>query len=294
MKTTHDFVAERALANHCPQLLENPDKGEERRAATASFLTAACHAIPDRLQPLLLAKRPVVEAGEAETQTAASLMRSIGSEAANFAVDMGPAMPRMLVSIDLATAVSLTDRLFGGDGKTNGEVPASLPLSASLALERVVLAVSESFITAARIERQEPDIVCESDIARLAPFPRGEYCVSWTFKVTQEGSDVWSMQIALLESDLGKFSGSATKEAVVQTATDGEDPSGLGSFGLIPLPLIAVLAELKLPLDRLSSLAAGDILPLAPARSIPLQLGSRTIARGAIGTLDERVALQLS
>ena len=51
---------------------------------------------------------------------------------------------------------------------------------------------------------------------------------------------------------------------------------------------------MAIPLTALSRLTPGQVLPVTIARSVPLRIGSATIAHGTIGALDERVAVQIT
>ena len=65
-------------------------------------------------------------------------------------------------------------------------------------------------------------------------------------------------------------------------------------FSDLPLSANATLVDMTVPLHRLAALAPGVVLPIMIARSVPLQVGEITIARGTIGQVDEQVALQIT
>jgi flagellar motor switch protein FliM len=62
----------------------------------------------------------------------------------------------------------------------------------------------------------------------------------------------------------------------------------------MPLTLRAVLVDIPLPLSALGALEVGQILMVPLARAVPLHIAGCTIARGTIGAVDDRVAIQLS
>ena len=52
--------------------------------------------------------------------------------------------------------------------------------------------------------------------------------------------------------------------------------------------------DVALPLSTISSLEVGQILSLPIARNIPVRVGKRTIAHGTLGSVDDRVAIQIT
>lgn len=288
MRPLHDFTPARVVAQHCPELLGSVRVGENKDEWASRFIGMLSDGLPAQLEPLL-GKRIKALAGEPVTQTAASLLREIGKPSASYAVRLPTSGGTLLVAIDLSTASALTDRLFGGDGKLAPDAHDGLPFSARIAVERVVRAIS-----VACGEPAADDVVYNSDASRLAPFPRGEYCACWSIEFTQDGFDVWKLRLAVLESVLpaivaGSDTGSQQYEPrpFLEAAADAP-------FEGVPMPVTAVLAETRLSLTRLANLKPGDLLPFAPRREIQLRIGAQPIAYGSIGTLDERVALQLT
>jgi flagellar motor switch protein FliM len=65
-------------------------------------------------------------------------------------------------------------------------------------------------------------------------------------------------------------------------------------FADITLTLEAVLSEMRVPLSSIAALAPGQTLPIPVARAVPLRVGGTIVARGTVGELDDRVALQIT
>ena len=63
---------------------------------------------------------------------------------------------------------------------------------------------------------------------------------------------------------------------------------------LIALPVSAVLVDMSLPFAAVANLCVGQVLPVAVARAVPLRVGGHTIAHGTVGTVDDRVAIQIT
>ena len=98
------------------------------------------------------------------------------------------------------------------------------------------------------------------------------------------------MTLAFAEADLPRLLGTETAKPRQATTADPH----AAPFSAMPLPLTARLVDMAMPLSRLSRLSVGDVLPVAVARQVPLHLGGKTIARGTIGAMDDRVAVQLT
>ncbi|WP_379551847.1 FliM/FliN family flagellar motor switch protein [Qipengyuania sp. DGS5-3] len=306
MKPYHNFDDARVLAQHCPQLLTHGVKQQDTGALALRFADQLASDLPARLRPLLIGAKPLTSFGEASKQTVHSLMQEIGTTATNFAVAVPGTAVKLLLSFDNATAISLTDRLFGGTGKVDAEIegsaPAKLSLSATLALERIVdvfaSAAAEQMETPVggdeRAEERASAVHFDSDETRITGFPRGEDCLAWTFTIAQEGFDDWGGRLAVLESALIAAGGSGNAADETQAPLSFGAAARQHPFEDVPLELTAILAEMRLPIARVYALARGDILPLAPRRNVPLKMGQETIGHGSIGALDERVALQLT
>jgi flagellar motor switch/type III secretory pathway protein FliN len=288
MRPLHDFAPARRAAQHCPELLAGTfaAAAEDEPDAGAQLAEALTDSLPELLAPVL-GKRIRVIADEAETQKASWLMRKIGRTSASYAVKLGTG-PGLLVSFDLATAHRLTDRLFGGAGLAGAEEPDVLPLSASMALERIVIAVAAAISPAG-----ETEITRGSDVAKLAPFSRKEDCLCWTMTIQQDGHEDWSFRFAAPLAAIADLcmEPSDAADPVPRSLTETAREQ---AFAALPLPLTAVLAETRLPLARLAELRPGDLIPLPFQREVPLRIGRDTIAHGSLGTLDDRIALQLT
>jgi flagellar motor switch protein FliM len=156
-------------------------------------------------------------------------------------------------------------------------------------MERIVRALAS-----ATSEQGEVVVQHEAALSRVALFPRGEYCISWTIEMAQNGFDSWKVQLAMLETALHEHAAHCGR------ANHGDDARGYPAdaasapFDAVPIPINAVLAEARLPLARIASLRPGDLIPLPLQREVPLRIGRDTIAHGSVGTLDDRVALQLT
>ena len=292
MKTDHSFIPERALANHCPELFPaEQGQAEQREADRAEFTGTLAKNLSQHLQGSLAGEKLAMSITANGAETASSLGQRVAAQSANFLLLCGARQTPFTVSFGLKTAIALTDRMFGGTGAPPDEEVETLPQSARLVLDQLAQNIATALRDAAGVEGPVEVAAQHASFARLEAFPRGDYCLSWDVKVQQKGAQDWQMQIAAREADLDALLGgdkSARSKQQQQPRSPFDKP-----FGDIPLPMRAVLAEFPLPLSRLSRLKPDDLIPLALARQVPLQLGTRIFAHGSIGTQDDRIALRL-
>lgn len=292
MKPVRNFVAERLAVQHCPELLRAVEQPFDMEKACAEFAAELALALPARLEALLLGPRIVVSDWPAEMMPASALASSWSGPSIHFAVLLGPALPRFVVSFDNTLALVLTDRLFGGRGGAAEEAPKVLPQSAALALERLVRGVADSVAPLCGAADAEPALARHAVLHRLGVFKRTARCLRWSFTVEQQGADPWNLNLAVEEGPMRAVleqRGAGLSRATT-LAVDPQSPA----FAGIPLTLTATLAELHLPLARLAGLQPGTTIPFAPRREVPLEIGGQTIATATVGALDERVALRLA
>ncbi len=327
MKPVHEFIGARPIANHCPELLgqgrfaetnavgeaasqaTDETTGETSPAASEStefdtqiseFLSELCGNLGQNLQSVLAGRAPVASAAEPLTRKTASLEKALRHEMVHYCVDLEGA-PRFLVSFSFATALSLTDRIFGGDGKAHDDKPSSVPPSALLALEKIVRAIGWSLGALTGSASAEPVIAAHVKLARLAPFSRDGLCVSSQMTIEQAGRDPWEMMFSVAQDDIRTVvapqTGASTHSKSsdpTSPLTDSQSHNDALSTNTIPFELVATLAEVKLPLGRLSKLAPGQVLPLSIKREVPIKIGDTVLGQGTVGTLDNHIALRLS
>lgn len=300
MKPSGPLIAERPVARHCPELTARVPQPRDRAEAVAEWLAELAEALGDELCSLLIGARPSVALRDEGAQTAASLEQQLARGYLHYRVQPREPFPRLVVSFDIATALALTDRLFGGTGKIEQDVPERLPDSAALALEQVVRALlralprSDAAAAAAPGDDEGFEIARFSALGRAEPFPRGDYCSRLKVELAQAGHEAASFTLIAREADFLALVARGTKQADTAQARPPEQAADDAPFAAIPLELRAELAELRLPLARLAGLQAGQVFPLALRRQVPLKVGGRRIASGTIGTIDEQVALRLT
>lgn len=290
MKPVRDFVAERRAVQHCDELLRATRAPFDIAAACAEFAAELALALPGRLETLLLGPKIVISDWPAETVTASALQASWSGPSIHFAITLGPALPRFVVSFDNALALALTDRLFGGRGGVPEDAPRALPQSACLAMEQLVRCVADTLGPMCGVDASQASLACHPVLHRLGVLRRDPRCLRWNLTVEQVRTDPWNLSLAVEEAAMRPL----LEPRRAGTAPAGPDDPLSTALAAIPLTLTATLAKIRLPLDRLATLQPGAMIPFAPRREVPLAVGGQTVATATVGALDERVALRLT
>lgn len=301
MRMSHDFAPAHAAAQHCPELVNRGPRPEERAELLAAWRRDLARMLADDLSPLLSDDRLEVSISEPEALTGVDALQRIGPVAANALLQCCASAETALLSFDFATALALTDRSFGGDGKLTGSAPEQLPRSAALMVDEAAAMVAQA-ITRVSYGDTPPlagaavrgEVVVRSEsAARLKPFDPGAACVVITIAIANQQGCEWRATLALAAERLDRLLPGAA--SVGARSADRTPANGMAApFAAVPLPLHVVLAEFDLSLARLQTLAPGDQIPLAMGRQVPLMVGDRVLAHGSIGTAEDRMAIRLT
>ena len=299
MNLAETFVPARPVARHCPELTERGPRPEDRAEHLAAWRRDVAREVGQDMADLLSGTKLEAQLGEPETVRGEAVFERIGAVAANSLLRCGLEGQTVLLSFTVETAVALTDRSFGGTGEPDPQPVASLPRSAALMVEQSARTIAQAI---ARVSAAggsagdvEGDVIIRSESAtRLKPFTPLTECS--VFELTLRAADgvSWIGTLAMPTDCLVSLLPGAGTPA---QAGDGEDASAnpaKTALSVIPLSLQAVLAEFDLSLSQLDRLAPGDRIPLSVARDIPLRVGSKLVASGSLGTMEDRMALRLT
>lgn len=293
MRSEGFLVAERALAQHSDMLAVRAPEPAELLSALTAAMPRLMQALAGELQALLGEDRPTVTCEKVEKLAAQKLHKIIAPVAVNFRLD-DIAGGQVLASLDFASALVLTDQLFGGTGHVPAVIPERLPASADLTLTR--FAASLGTAIGAALERPEPLVPgLRSDVlGKIVPAREAEQLFMLRCDVAQEGRGSWDMLLVIRESHVARLlaEGGAARAKGRQPG-DRRRPDA-APFGKMPMPLTAVLSEMTLPVSRISALKPGDTIPLAISGQVPLRLSGVEIARGQVGQADGSMALRLT
>jgi flagellar motor switch protein FliM len=305
MRMGHDFAPARAAAVHCAELTTHSfgrgPRPEESAALMASWRRDLARLLADDLSGLLSGDRLDVSITEPEKLSGADALRRIGPLAANSLIRCGASAETALLSFDFATAIALTDRSFGGDGRTTGNVPEALPRSAALLVEETATMIAGAITTASYGDMPPPSggstrgevIVRSENAARLKPFALDGEALFFVIEIANRQGCTWRAALAVSAERMARLLPGGGWRARPRGPRGAASPLA-APFADVPLPLHVVLAEFDLSLTRLQSLSPGDTIPLAMGRQVPLLAGETLVAHGSVGTAEDRMAIRLT
>jgi flagellar motor switch protein FliM len=293
VKPQHAFVAERPLAQHCPQLLRAGPAPAELAGKLARSGDRLARALAAALAPLFAGTAPkVLSKGTSESEFS-NLINSIAPLAANSLIGAGRPGNPLLASIDASAVLRLVERAFGGRGEAPAPLPAAFPVSAELMIGRLETAVC------AAIAALSPETGLEisafsrnGSIAELRLLESAAPLAVQTFEITEPGGHSFTLTLAFPQPALAALFGPpehAPSPSARRPAHPAAEP-----FGEIPVTVSAVLVDMALSVSLLAKLRPGQVIPVAVARNVPLCIDGRTIAHGSVGEMDDRVAIQIT
>ncbi|PLK23333.1 hypothetical protein C0V72_10260 [Porphyrobacter sp. TH134] len=305
MRMGHAFAPVRAAAVHCSELTAHGAgrgiNAEESASLLAAWRRDLARLLADDLSGLLSGDRLDVSIAEPDRISGADALRRIGPIAANSLLRVGASGETALLSFDFATAIALTDRSFGGDGRITGAVPDALPRSAALLAEETATMIAGAITRASFGDMPPPAgmttrgevIVRSESAARLKPFSLEAEALLFTLDIANRQGCTWRASLAIAADRMARVlpggGRRARARAVRPPATGMAAP-----FADMPLPLHVVLAQFDLSLARLQTLSPGDTIPLVMGRQVPLLVGDTTLAHGSVGTCEDRMAIRLT
>ena len=293
MKPERAFIAERIAAQHCPELL----RAGLSPAEMLPMLEKAGHRLSRTLGPALASmlggKAPAVHVAAPRTIDAGDLGLLIAQLAANSMLAAGRQGTPILVSLEAGAVLRIVDRTFGGSGELSGLLPKEFPLSAEMVISRLETLIASQI--AETLELRGDDAVRilrrNGNLDELAAFPSTCQLALVEFEVSGQDGEKLVITLALPMDRLVELFGHGERPVSVrrEPANPTNEP-----FGDVQLSVQAVLVDMQLPMSVIANLEPGQILPVAVARKVPLRIGEKTIAEGAVGEIDDRVAIQIT
>lgn len=296
MKPERALIAERALAQHCPELLRPEPASDELLACLKEQGGVLAGALAKALAPHLGGELPVVEPGPVSKANFADLVDMAPLLAANCHLAVGKAQSPVLVTIDGAAVLRLVDRAFGGKGAAPSPLPREFPLSAELMIGRLEASCAAAIAEAWGLSWPGAiaSIGQNADLSALAPFAAQTRLAEQRFIIREAGGTQWALALVLPIDALAGLIGKAARVAPMQAGRRAAANPADEPYGGLHFAVEAVLVDMAMPVSTISALAPGQVLPVTVARNVPLRIGGRTIAHGTVGTLDEHVAVQVN
>lgn len=294
MTLANPNTAKRTKAKHCAELLGTGPSIDELVPALSLLGEKLARVLPPSLSRFGSGELPVVRTGMPMDGTLASIQAEIETLASHTLMAVGPKGLPMLATFEAAPVFRLLDRAFGGRGAVPDPLPDSFPLSAELLLARIEDAIAGALTAAFGGEsRKVRALRRDTSLRQLDPFDKRTELLQLSLEVEEPGNDPWSLALAFPQATLAEVVSPPTRRAPGTKAPVRPDPMS-EPFASMPVDVTAVLVDMTLGFSRLSALKPGDVLPVAVARSVPLQVEGRTIATGTIGEVEDRVAVQIA
>jgi flagellar motor switch protein FliM len=294
MKPERTFLAERILAQHCPELLHSNAAPVPVMPALARLGEGVARALSLALTSLAAGNSPLVRSTTPRECTMAELAREIAPLAANTLLAAGSSEMPLLASIQAEAVLRMVDRAFGGRGEAPSPLPGAFPLSAELMVTRLEGVVATAVGQALGMAGAVYGLRRDGSIGQLAPFAESEVLAVIALEVDDPGRAPWKVTLAFPQTMLVKLFGEGERPATSRQVSALQPNPADEPFGPLPLTVSAVLVDMRIGFAALSNLQPGQILPVAVARSVPLKIGDKTVAHGTIGTMDDRVAVQIT
>lgn len=292
MKAERAIVAERALARHSAALLRpGPEKADvlqalaraaDRMARTLrGAMARLCGGYPPEVA--IAAPREIgIEEFQSEGLTAYSIYSVL------------PGLDRLASAIDGEAVLRLVDRTFGGPGEAPRPMPRELPMSAELMVQRIETILSEELGRALGGSHAIRPLRRDRDLAQLQPFASATRLALLEITISEGSREPWPIRLVLPVEALSSLTGMGAQPATSTARAPAKGDPLAEPYGAMPLPVTALLVDTRVPLRTVSTLAVGQVLMLPIARSVPLVVGGQTVGHGAIGAVDDRVAIEIT
>lgn len=306
MKPNHNFIAERPLARHCPELLSRGPDHAELKPLFERVGERLGRRLTGALAPLLGGEAPMVRCSAVREGLVATLRDAAAHVlAANSLFAIGPTEAPLLVTIDAPAVFRIVDRAFGGKGAVPRPLPESFPMAAELMIVRLETMVAAQItgaidavtdgIAAMAGARDIISVSRDGSFAQLAPFAEEQPLAILVLEVKEADGQPWNVTIALPVTALPALFGMASgAPATPRVQLRPQEKAMTAPFADLPLTLSAQIVDMVLPFARIAALVPGQILPVNVARSVPLWVGEKAIAHGTIGAVDDCVAIQIT
>jgi flagellar motor switch protein FliM len=292
MKSPGILIAERPLAQHSERLAASTADPKEIALSLEEALPALRDAIVAALSELTGHARPEVAFDKVERMAASKAHRLLEPVGVHMLLGMRGA-GEILLALGRASALMLTDRMFGGSGATPAKLPDSLPAAARLTMERMGETLGRAIATGLACPAPLALAQRNDVLGKLLPArdPDMFFLLRCTIAIGE--GDAWPLHLIVRESEVEKLLAGAGGTTAARPRGDRRRPDGV-PFGDMAMTLTAVLAETRIPVGRLSALRPGDILPLPLRAKVPLRLGAVEIAHAQAGSEDGHMALRLT
>ena len=283
-------VGERRAAQHCEELLSNTLDAVDVAGDFARFGTRLARALQTPLAKLFDCHKLETGLVECTSSPATALGEVLGKQMhhARFALP-GKGLG-VMASAPVASLIAEFDRMLGGDGDAPEDAEA-LPASANRFARQI-----EGELLNACIEATGRGDLAEaargSDLDEITDGTARTPVHVATIAVSRPNAPQLTLKFSVCEATFVQFGGETPVGKPVRR-TIGERGIENSAVAQVELSTTATLVDMAIPLHRIVALQPGTMLPVTIHRSVPLSIGETIIAHGAVGMLEERVALEI-
>ena len=281
-------------AQHCEELLSNTLESADVAGDFVRFGTRFARALQPRFARLFDTHKLETELVETAAASADALGETLAGTLGDRMHHARFALPAkglgILASMGVASVIGELDRMLGGDGEGLPDAEA-LPASAN----RFALQIEGELLGAAIEATGRGDLAAAqrgSDLGEIVPGSARAPIHIATIAVNRPGVPQLTIEIATCEASFAQFAGEAPVGKPVRRSI-GEGGIESSALSLVELPITATLVDMAIPLHRIVALQVGTMLPVSIHRSVPLSVAETIIAHGAVGAIDDRVALEI-
>lgn len=284
MSAHFSFAAARPVANHCAQLFARGRTRDVSAGGLSAFGGRLAARLAAQLAPFLGTGQVRVSCTGADSMTPQAFLAADGPMVMA-AIDVPDAAGTLVGTVAGGDLARVTERLFGGEGPDDVVVPDELPLTARLVAERLHALLAVALGQTIDADGRVRPVSRVLEPGEAPPLERQDRCGVVVLTVEQPGAPPWTIKLAACPA--------AQRELFRNPRSDAQSPA-VAISAAVPVELRAVVAEVPLPLARLSRLRTGDLVPFVMPRSVALKIGDLPFAEGAAGAVDGQASLRLT
>lgn len=293
MRPERSFVAERAAAQHCAELLRRGPEPTELMALFAKAGDRFARQFAQGLVALTGGEAPSVTPRGVRECTMAELAQATPALSANSLLAAGANDAPLLAMVQADAVLRMVDKAFGGKGDAPPVMPDVFPLSADLLIAKLEAMLAQRLGQALGSPGSIRTLRRDGSLTELAPFTPDLRLALLEFDVMEGMRSPWLATLALPFATMAELFGHGERAPVRAVRHGSADPAS-APFAEMPLPLSAVLVDMAVPLQAISALEPGAVLPVAVARQVPIAIAGTVVARGTVGAQDDCVAIKIT
>ena len=198
------------------------------------------------------------------------------------------------MTFPFALIVAAIDRYFGGEGVCSGDARELTPAERR-SLRSLGTALAPVLASAwAEVAKFSPMV---EDLGHAVTKPAAalldETLAVQEFTVTDGAGIDWPLTFVLPQEPLHRLPGLHSETRPARDASPAWSRALQGALMDVRFPVRTVLSRPDISLERLLTLAPGDVIPVLLPTSVPLSVGGRVVGHGTIGEENGRAAIRL-